>query len=203
MATVTNQLAALLRGAREAKGLTQRALSELARMPQSHISRIESGAVDLRVSSLVELARVLDLELTLVPRQSVTAVNSIVRSTNAARVAEGAGSTTKSTANVLKQLQQQVVEITRLHPTRPELAQLQRQIRDLQQLSVADRHLETLRAADAALKALKGRDDVRVFARILEQIRNLRSEVAHSASFGGVAEARPAYTLDDEDEHDE
>jgi transcriptional regulator with XRE-family HTH domain len=59
----TDHIATTLKNARKAKGLSQRALSELVRAPQSHISKIESGGVDLRVSSLVELARVLDLEL--------------------------------------------------------------------------------------------------------------------------------------------
>lgn len=73
-------IAAALKAAREAKGLTQRALSDLAGVPQSHISKIEKGAVDLRVSSLIELARVLDLELVLVPRRSVSAMSAIARS---------------------------------------------------------------------------------------------------------------------------
>ena len=45
----------------------------------SHVSKIENGAVDLRVSSLAELARALDLELTLVRRKTVPAVRSITR----------------------------------------------------------------------------------------------------------------------------
>ena len=51
-------IARTIKAARETKGLSQRALSEKAGVPQSHISKIESGAVDLRVSSLVELGRV-------------------------------------------------------------------------------------------------------------------------------------------------
>ncbi len=73
-------IATALRTAREARHLTQRQLSELAGLPQSHISKIERGAVDLRVSSLIQLARILDLELVLVPRKSVPAVESIIRS---------------------------------------------------------------------------------------------------------------------------
>ena len=69
-----------LKNARQRKGLSQRALGKLAGVPQSHISKIESGAVDLRLSSLIELARVLDLELTLVPRKASVAVSAIVRS---------------------------------------------------------------------------------------------------------------------------
>jgi HTH-type transcriptional regulator / antitoxin HipB len=69
-----------LRSAREGKGISQRALSALTGVPQGHISKIEAGAVDLRLSSLVELARVLDLELALVPRSAMPAVASIARS---------------------------------------------------------------------------------------------------------------------------
>ena len=67
-----------LKAARAAKGLSQRALSARSGVPQGHISKIESGAVDLRLSSLVALARVLDLELMLVPRRAVPAVRSII-----------------------------------------------------------------------------------------------------------------------------
>ena len=49
-------------------------------MPQSHISKIESGGVDLRMSSLIALARVLDLELFVAPKKSVPAIKSIIRS---------------------------------------------------------------------------------------------------------------------------
>jgi transcriptional regulator with XRE-family HTH domain len=57
-----------LRSARERRGLTQKDLGRLAGVPQSHISKIESGAVDLRLSSLLALAQVLDLELGLTDR---------------------------------------------------------------------------------------------------------------------------------------
>jgi transcriptional regulator with XRE-family HTH domain len=49
-------------------------------VPQSHISKIESGSVDLRISSLIALARVLDLELLVAPKKSVPAIKSIIRS---------------------------------------------------------------------------------------------------------------------------
>ncbi len=83
MAYNTEQIAQALKDARQTKGLSQRALSARSGVPQSHISKIENGAVDLRVSSLVELARVLDLDLALVPRKAMPAVQSIVRSSAA------------------------------------------------------------------------------------------------------------------------
>ena len=75
----TENMARELKAARLAKGLSQRALSERAGVPQSHISKIERGGVDLRHSSLVEIARALGLEVTLVPRKDLAAVRSITR----------------------------------------------------------------------------------------------------------------------------
>lgn len=77
MTYTTEQIAHALKSARQAAKLSQRALGAKTGVPQSHISKIENGAVDLRVSSLVELARVLDLELMLVPRKSVSAVQAV------------------------------------------------------------------------------------------------------------------------------
>lgn len=76
-------IARALRKAREAKGLSQRELGKKAGVPQGHISKIENGAVDLRVSSLVALARTLDLEFALAPRKVVPALKSLVRSSAA------------------------------------------------------------------------------------------------------------------------
>ena len=56
-------------------------LFALVGVPQSHISKIENGAVDLKLSSLVQIARALDLELKLIPRKAIPAVEGIVRAT--------------------------------------------------------------------------------------------------------------------------
>ncbi|MGD9639410.1 MAG: helix-turn-helix domain-containing protein [Alphaproteobacteria bacterium] len=69
---------ARLKKAREDKGLNQRALSSKIAIPQSHISKIEAGDVDIKLSSLVEIARNLDLELMLIPREKATLVNNII-----------------------------------------------------------------------------------------------------------------------------
>lgn len=79
MTYAIEEIAESLRAARESKGLSQRELSARSGVPQGHISKIENGAVDLRLSSLIELARLLDLELALVPRKALPAVQAIVR----------------------------------------------------------------------------------------------------------------------------
>ncbi len=77
-------LVGALRAVRKKKGINQTRLGQKVGLPQSHISKIESGAIDLKLSSLIEIARVLDLELMLVPRKLVPTVQSILR-----RVKEG------------------------------------------------------------------------------------------------------------------
>lgn len=79
MGYVTEHIAGALRAAREGKGLSQRALSVATGVQQGQLSKIENGAVDLRLSSLIALARALDLELMLVPRKSLPAVQTLVR----------------------------------------------------------------------------------------------------------------------------
>ena len=78
---LVEQIAENLREARKRKGLSQRELSARSGVPQSHISKIESGNVDLRVSSLIALARVLDMELCIAPKKSVPAIQAIIRGT--------------------------------------------------------------------------------------------------------------------------
>lgn len=67
-----------LRAARESKALSQRAFSATLGIPQGRLSKIETGATDLRTSSLLELARALDLDVMLVPRQLVPAIKSLI-----------------------------------------------------------------------------------------------------------------------------
>lgn len=72
------EIAEKLKKARKEKGLTQAALGKKMGLPQSHISQIEAGHVDLRVSSLEQMARLLDLEPMLIPRALTPAVRSII-----------------------------------------------------------------------------------------------------------------------------
>lgn len=58
-----------LRIARKQKGLTQAELANQIGLPQGHISSIEQGKIDIRASTLIQLARILDYEVMLVPRQ--------------------------------------------------------------------------------------------------------------------------------------
>ena len=71
-------ISSVLKQARLAKNWSQRDLSAETKIPQAHISRIENGNVNLKLASLVELARTLNLELKLIPKSLVTSVNAII-----------------------------------------------------------------------------------------------------------------------------
>ena len=68
-----------LASARHRAGLSQRALADKVGLAQSHISKIERGAVDPQTTSLIEIARVLGLELSLVPTPLMPALQALIR----------------------------------------------------------------------------------------------------------------------------
>ena len=129
MIHLTEIVADALRNARHAKGLNQRELSARSGVPQGHISKIENGAVDLRASSLVALARALDLELMLVPRKSVSAVQSIAG--NAAAGAAQDGRAARQLHTELSRLQAAIDNLPTDQMSRTEVAQFQRDVREL------------------------------------------------------------------------
>lgn len=68
-----------IKQARVNRGWSQRKLGAEVRLPQPHISAIESGETVPRFDTLLDIVRVLDLDLVLVPRTLVPAVQSLVR----------------------------------------------------------------------------------------------------------------------------
>lgn len=74
-------LVAELASARRGAKLSQRALGSKVGLAQSHISKIERGAVDPQLSNLVEMARALGFELALVPKRLLPAIRALQSST--------------------------------------------------------------------------------------------------------------------------
>jgi len=68
-----------IKQARAKRGWGQRQLGAAVGLPQPHISAIESGEIVPRFDTLLDLVRVLDLDLLLVPRPLVPAVQSLIR----------------------------------------------------------------------------------------------------------------------------
>lgn len=66
-----------LKFVRHEKRLTQAELGRKLGLPQGHISRIEQGLTDPRLSTITDIARLLDQELVLVPRVMLPAVRAV------------------------------------------------------------------------------------------------------------------------------
>lgn len=67
------EISRAVRATRKATGISQRELGQRVGLTQAQISRFEGGQVDVRLSSLVELARGMGVEVMLVPREAVPA----------------------------------------------------------------------------------------------------------------------------------
>jgi transcriptional regulator with XRE-family HTH domain len=68
-----------LKQAREKRGWSQRNLANHVGLTQKHISSIESGKIVPRYDTLLELVRILEHDLIMVPRALVPAVQSLIR----------------------------------------------------------------------------------------------------------------------------
>lgn len=186
-----------LREARDAKHLSQRELSKLAGVPQSHISRIESNQVDLRLSSLIAIANALDLEVALVPRQAMPAVQSMARQSAATTASRSPASLEeiRHLGDTLRELQVKL-------PARPELDSLRKAYAALKSLNLDHTALARIRQINQTLQANTGH--WKSITDAAKSITALRNQIAHAPTRQEApSAAKPAYSLDDEDDEDD
>ncbi len=69
----------LLKAARLKQGWTQAELGRRIGLPQMHISAIETGKIVPRFDTLLDLARILDYDILLVPKTLVPVMQSLMR----------------------------------------------------------------------------------------------------------------------------
>ncbi len=190
------KLATNLKAARERKGLSQRALSALAGVPQSHISKIENGAVNLTLSSLTAIANALDLELALIPRKMAPAVRTITRSVN------NAPQTAPEVRKEIMQIAKEIERIKTLKIDSSTFEDLQRQFRELRQFANLIQNTDVLRSVRENLKVIEKLGSTSALQEALLLISRLRNMLVHGVADGNQAhQPRPAYRLDgDEDE---
>jgi transcriptional regulator with XRE-family HTH domain len=72
-----NSLIRHLREERQRRKLSQAQLGEVLGVPQSQITRVERGASDIRLSTLIEMAHALGLEPVLIPKAFLPAVRHL------------------------------------------------------------------------------------------------------------------------------
>ncbi|MGH1417329.1 MAG: helix-turn-helix domain-containing protein [Hyphomicrobiaceae bacterium] len=155
-----------LKSAREAAGLSQRALSDRTGVPQSHISKIESGGADIRLSSLIEIARALELEVKLVPRKSVAAVDNVVRAVRENKVVPTGLAEINRALDTVKDLRP-------VYPGLETLTKLQSSLQTIKNLN------SSVSAADewrGMLKAVRVLDDIAAAKSFASEVAELPSK---------------------------
>lgn len=218
MAYLVENVAQELKAARNKKGLSQRKLGAKVGVPQSHISKIENGAVDLKTSSLIELARALDLELMLVPRALIPAVQGLQRGLTS-RERSPSQTLVESAAKDLERTRKAAQQLTRFFPDARELQELANTIKDLQNRRLAAspaeqirKLLEQIEAPIQAIKSMQKAQDpiepitsdqeflksVSQINRVTRDLRYLRNALAHGLSPSPQVPL-PVYRLDEDD----
>ncbi len=198
MSYLNDKILKSLKRARKAKGLSQRELSAKSGVPQSHISKIENGAVDLRVSSLVALARTLDLELELVPRKTVPAVQSIVRKA----INTDLMNTQKRAQEVMNNYRETINAISNvgmINLPQNELDRLKINISDISNLipKINSAQLEAIASSKIAMdEALNSRFTEKT-KKAFSKIGSIRNNLVHS-KLESITKSLPAYSLDNE-----
>ena len=196
----TQQLAQTLRTARIARGLSQRDLAQQAGLGQNRLALIEAGRVDLRASTLVQLARALDLELVLTPRRVLPAVQSLAQS----RPSEDPGrrSVRGTPTRALRRIQQHVTAIERDHAASKDLAQVKSTTQVLLEAgpNLPAAALQPLRRSARWLALARANKEPAqpLLARVAAQLQELRRTLPAPRLEQASQTQRAAYSLEDE-----
>ena len=191
-----DHIIAALKAARAEKALSQRELSKEAGVPQSHISKIEAGAVDLQLSSLIEIARALDLEVLTVPRKLVPAVRAIVRSDESDTIRHLGN--IQQAQKYLKRIRKNAAHLKSLPEIGKDLINLQRLVGELENFRIGPNELTRIESiSELVQKVVKDPKQKHLIQSAANELRHLRNSLAHNG-IEAAGEIRPAYTLDED-----
>lgn len=200
MSYASQDITDALKSARESMDLSQRDLSQRTGVPQSHISKIENGGADIRLSSLIELARALDLDLRLVPRKAVPAVDSVVRSVAREPVATPAIKEINRAlraVSTLRQVDQYQESWNKLESNLRAIKKMENVGREMQALLEITKPVREMQKLAEAVE-LPGKQ-IKAMEQAAQRLRNrLMHELPTRPSL-----PQPAYRVDDEGENDD
>ncbi len=183
-----SQIGHSLEKERRKRGLSQRALAKITGTTQAQISRIENGEVDSRLSTAIEIARTLDLELVLVPRRRLSAIEAVAGHSKREAAPNRMDRDWERRLRALRKM------LTK-EPQRQDYAQVYSLLRDTSRLDQgAASSRNRLLSVDRLLGNLQDAENVAKLTALLEDLRN---SLAHSAlSQPPATSVRPAYSLD-------
>jgi transcriptional regulator with XRE-family HTH domain len=195
MSYKSENLIALAREVREASGTSQRALSDRAGLTQSHISQIESGKMEPGLSSFIDMARALDLELMLVPKKLVPAMLGLMK---AQATPEMRIHARQPNDKRFARAERLIKKMKQLYGSSADLDHIDESLRFLHRMSLSDEEMQLVRELIAKLERHQASPQaVPIVRDIAQNLQRLRNSIAHGVS----TDPRPAYALDDEDHY--
>lgn len=190
MSYQSKELIAKTREVREASGVSQRALSERSGLTQSHISQIESGKMEPGLSSFVDMTRALDLELILVPKKLVPAVDAILRSQ------EALGSS-KPASKPLARAVRTVRKLKQIYGSSADLDRIDDAMHFFLRAGLTHHDTEHVRDLITRLERHQASEQAPPVVReIAQDLQRLRNAIAHARPM----EPKPAWSLDEDDD---
>ena len=190
MSYQSEELVRAVQGQRVKAAMSQRALAVRSGLTQAHISQIETGRLEPGLSSFIQLARALELEVVLVPKKLLPAVEGVLRSTTAEFSPQDGQSV------LLAKGERLITKQKKLYGSSAALDRITDDLRFLKQIRLSKTDLalvtdvvETLRHHQASPEPKSQLENI---AGVLQGLRN---RIANP-----VEAPRPAYALDEEDD---
>lgn len=194
MAYKSEHITQQLRAAREARNMSQRELSARSGLTQSHISQIERGTMEPGLSSLVDVARALDLEVVLAPKTLMPAIGNILGSASVT-----SDTLTSEQRKLVGRLERWLAEVRDQFSIASEADTLKDSLALLRHLPLSADELDRLRDATLNLKRSQNDPPTRKeLSEFAHAVRQLRNAAVHRDR--GDAVPRSAYALDEEDD---
>jgi transcriptional regulator with XRE-family HTH domain len=183
-----------IRDRRADAGISQRALAARSGLTQAHISQIETGTLEPGLSSFIDMARALDLEIMLVPKKFLPAVQGILRQTSTAQ------STPQDGEAALREIargERLVIKQKQLYGSSADLDRIADALRFLRHAPLRKPDLQIVTDAINKLRRYQASQQSKdVVAALATELQQLRNRLVHNPSEA----PRPAYAIDDEDD---
>lgn len=194
MAYKTEHITQQLRTTREARKMSQRELSARSGLTQSHISQIERGTMEPGLSSLVDVARALDLEVVLAPKKLMPAIRNILDSTSTSN-----DIVPSDQRKLVGRLERWFAQHRGVLGNAVDADAFKNSLALLRHLSLSNEEMDTFKEATAPLGRWESDPPSgRELIRIVDAVRQLRNAAVHRDRDDVVP--RSAYALDEEDD---
>jgi transcriptional regulator with XRE-family HTH domain len=183
-----------IRDRRTDAGVSQRALAARSGLTQAHISQIETETLEPGLSSFIDMARALDLELMLVPKKFLPAVQGILRQKSTERSTPQEG---EAALREIARGERLVIKQKQLYGSSTDLDRIADALRLLRHAPLRKPDLQIVTDAINKLRRYQASPQSKdVVAALATELQQLRNRVVHSPSEA----PRPAYAIDDEDD---